>query len=309
MSTRRSRSSPTSSSSARSTSAGPAGPGSNASWPSASCLRSTRRRRRSSSSPRFLAAVISHAPGLSGMPVSGQRSSASTSASCARSSARPTSRTSRTRPPSSRADSTRQTASMAFLLARLSTCGLSARCSGRRLADLAPEPLVEGTELGGDRGAEVVELVERADFELRFLARHRVGAAARPLEGLVERAHLPEPVPRDELLRLGERAVHRAALSAGEADALPMAARLETVAGEHDTRLHELFVELAHASEQLLTGHHAGLGVLRRLDHHHDSHRRVPSGVLEDAPVESDRQLLLPEATNRRGRDRQPGDL
>src|SRR5689334_23190374 len=62
---------------------------------------------------RFFAVAMSQAPGFSGMPVSGQRSSAVISASCARSSASPTSRTTRTRPPRSRADSIRQTASMA----------------------------------------------------------------------------------------------------------------------------------------------------------------------------------------------------
>ena len=52
-------------------------------------------------------------PGLSGTPVSGHCSSAATSASCARSSARPTSRRMRARPAMSRADSIRQTASIA----------------------------------------------------------------------------------------------------------------------------------------------------------------------------------------------------
>src|SRR5579875_3090735 len=61
---------------------------------------------------RCLAAVISHAPGLSGTPLSGQRSSAVTSASCASSSASPTSRTMRARPAMSRGDSIRHTASM-----------------------------------------------------------------------------------------------------------------------------------------------------------------------------------------------------
>ena len=42
-----------------------------------------------------LAMAISHAPGLSGAPSAGQRSSATTIASCASSSARPTSRTAR----------------------------------------------------------------------------------------------------------------------------------------------------------------------------------------------------------------------
>ena len=55
---------------------------------------------------------MSQAPGLSGMPDSGHCSSAATSASCARSSARPTSRTMRARPAMSLGDSIRQTASM-----------------------------------------------------------------------------------------------------------------------------------------------------------------------------------------------------
>ena len=66
--------------------------------PSSSCLRSCSLSRRSRSSARCLAVVISQAPGLSGTPSRGQCSSAATSASCARSSARPTSRTMRATP-------------------------------------------------------------------------------------------------------------------------------------------------------------------------------------------------------------------
>src|SRR6185369_15825761 len=77
------------------------------------CLRSSRLRRRRESIARFFAVAISQAPGLSGMPVSGQRSSAVTSASWASSSASPTSRTIRARPAISRADSILQTASIA----------------------------------------------------------------------------------------------------------------------------------------------------------------------------------------------------
>ena len=54
--------------------------------------------RRSRSIARCLAVAMSQAPGLSGTPDSGHRSSAATSASWARSSARPTSRTIRARP-------------------------------------------------------------------------------------------------------------------------------------------------------------------------------------------------------------------
>src|SRR6202521_234312 len=57
--------------------------------------------------------AMSQAPGLSGMPDSGHRSSAATSASCASSSASPTSRTIRASPAISLADSIRKTASMA----------------------------------------------------------------------------------------------------------------------------------------------------------------------------------------------------
>src|SRR5437660_2035010 len=61
---------------------------------------------------RCLAAAISHAPGLSGTPDFGHCSSAATRASCARSSAMPTSRTIRTRPAMSLGDSILQTASI-----------------------------------------------------------------------------------------------------------------------------------------------------------------------------------------------------
>src|SRR4029453_19137524 len=56
---------------------------------------------------------MSHAPGLFGIPDCGHCSSAATSASCARSSATPMSRTMRVRPAMSRGASMRQTASIA----------------------------------------------------------------------------------------------------------------------------------------------------------------------------------------------------
>ena len=121
MSMSRSRSSPTFSSMAVSTSGPVAARPEVVSSPSSSCLRSRICRRRSSSIARFFAVAMSHAPGFSGMPIMGHRSIAVTSASCARSSASPTSRTTRARPPISRADSIRQTASMALRVA-LTTC-------------------------------------------------------------------------------------------------------------------------------------------------------------------------------------------
>src|SRR5271163_2552311 len=62
---------------------------------------------------RCLAAAINHAPGLSGTPDCGHCSNAATKASCARSSAMPTSRTIRVSAAISLGDSIRQTASIA----------------------------------------------------------------------------------------------------------------------------------------------------------------------------------------------------
>ncbi len=81
---------------------------------SAPCRPSIDRARRKRSMARFRAVAMSQAPGLSGTPDSGQRSSAATSASCASSSAIPTSRTTRASAAMSRADSMRQTARMAL---------------------------------------------------------------------------------------------------------------------------------------------------------------------------------------------------
>ena len=115
--TRRSRSSPISSARAASSASTKSGTtcasSASRSWPSSSRLRACSASWRKRSSARFFAVAISHAPGLSGTPASGQCSSAATSASCASSSARPTSRTMRATWAMTLADSIRQTASMA----------------------------------------------------------------------------------------------------------------------------------------------------------------------------------------------------
>ena len=107
----RSNSSPNSSSSAASGS-GIACCSCSSSRISISCLRASMQRRRRSSSARRFAVAISHAPGFSGTPVTGQCSRAATSASCVRSSASVTSRIIRDRPVIRRGCSMRQTARM-----------------------------------------------------------------------------------------------------------------------------------------------------------------------------------------------------
>ena len=63
-----------------------------------------------------------------------------------------------------------------------------------------------------------------------------------------------------------------------EAHARALRARLEALAREHHAGLDQLLVVLAHRGEQLLAGHLAGLAVLVRLDHHHETHIGVPPG-------------------------------
>ena len=93
-------------------------PRASASAPSSSCLRRCSACWRSRSRARFLAVAINQAAGLSGMPSRGQCSSAATRASCASSSARPTSRTMRASAPMILAASMRQTASIAACRSR-----------------------------------------------------------------------------------------------------------------------------------------------------------------------------------------------
>ena len=79
-----------------------------------SCLRSRILSRRKASTARRLATAISQAPGLAGTPVLGHSDRATTSASCASSSARSTFRTMRARPAMSLARSMRKVASIAY---------------------------------------------------------------------------------------------------------------------------------------------------------------------------------------------------
>ena len=99
---------------------------------------------------------------------------------------------------------------------------------------------------------------------------------------------LPDPEAGDQLLGLGERPVDHGALGAVEHDARALRARVQPFAGQHDAGLHELLVVLAHRGQQLLVGHHAGLGVLVRLHDHHESHRRIScvgSGPVLSGPI------------------------
>lgn len=100
-------------SSAPAMSSGPGGCTSSRVRPTSASLRAYVSLRRTRSIARCLAVAVSQAPGRSGTPDSGHCSSAATRASCASSSAMPTSRTMRATPAMIRADSILNTASTA----------------------------------------------------------------------------------------------------------------------------------------------------------------------------------------------------
>src|ERR687885_730136 len=285
MKMRRRRSSPTSSRAASRSTTALSCWASNA-RPSSSCLRSDSLIRRSRSMARCFAVAMSQAPGLFGIPVCGHRSSAITRASCARSSATPTSRTIRVSPAMSRADSILQTASMARWVSDMvittherRACSSAARMSaeGRlaaRLVLLSPRshPVLLLPELGGELGAEVLGLEHRANLDLRTAAE---GCPLEPLDGLFHRPDLPDPVAGDELLGLGEGPVDHGLLVCREPHALPLGARVQSLGRQHHARPRQLFVVLTHFGEELLAGHRARLALLARLHQYHHSHRHI----------------------------------
>src|SRR6267378_2407168 len=65
-----------------------------------------------------------------------------------------------------------------------------------------------------------------------------------PLEGLVDRAHLPQPIPGHELLGLCPWPVEDGALLALEPNALALRARGKAPSPDYHPRLDQLFVEL-----------------------------------------------------------------
>src|SRR5262245_2434073 len=95
---------------------------------------------------------------------------------------------------------------------------------------------------GREALADIRCLVVWTNLEIRFFAGHRVRALLCPLDRLFDRLHFPGPEARDELLRLGERAIDDGPLRAVEANALAVLTGLQAVTALHDAGLDELLV-------------------------------------------------------------------
>src|SRR5678816_1346613 len=137
----------------------------------------------------------------------------------------------------------------------------------------AEEPLALA-QLGRELLAEIFRLEHLANLDLGFTG-HRVRAPFDPLDCFFLGSALPEPKTGDELLGLAKGSVDDGALVAGEPYSRALGARLQSFAGEHDACFHQLLVVLPHRAEHRFAGQNAGLGILRRLYHDHESHRRV----------------------------------
>src|SRR3569623_1111717 len=186
--------------------------------------------RRNWSMARRLAVCISQAPGFCGMPLWGHCCRATTNASLASSSARPTSRVILVRPAINLAASMRQTASTARCVANSGLCwSMGGGVDQIHAAPATPCGLLLLLHLLIDhpgvalalfrREAEIVGGHARPDLALHVA----VPIARRPLldhlDHLGERARLEDREPRDELLGLGERAICAGGSAVRERDA------------------------------------------------------------------------------------------
>src|SRR5512143_2626806 len=308
MNTSRSRSSPMSSSSAASRAGTVISCRDSSSRPSSWCLRSASDLLRNRSIARRFAVAMSQAPGLSGTPASGHRSSATTSASWASSSARPTSRTIRVRAAIKRADSILQTASIARWVSEAVTASdhtifnpsVEDRAKPRLLLltrHLRPNALLLRPELRSEFRAEIVRLEHLPDLELRLAAREGIRGAFDPFDRLFSRFRLDQPEAGDQLLGLGAWSVDHRPLRSREPDARSLRARVEAFPGQQHAGLRQLFVVPAHLGEKFLARHDARLGVLVGLDDHHESHLSSPfpfEFLFRPAPADHARSSLHP---------------
>src|SRR5271156_3302302 len=271
--------------------------------PSSPCLRSSSLLRRNRSRARCLAVAINHAPGLSGMPAAGHCSSAATSASCASSSARPTSRTMRASPAIIRADSILQTASMARCVSAAVTATdnttqrfLPARCS-------RPAPTEEGGFVVAQHAArfcsaqacrppdrEVIDASLYPATLWRHVLRPKnlphlgLPLPSRPVlavqlhelhcafNGLLSRIQLKNREAAHDFLGLAERPVDRRYLSLAELHSRGRRHRRESASQHHALVFHRLFRKLLYRVHQFLRWRARKFRVFH---HHHESHRRV----------------------------------
>src|SRR6266567_4665402 len=277
--TRRRRSSPMSSSIALSKSATAIFCCASSSRPSSSCLRSSSFFLRNKSIARCFAVAISQAPGLSGTPDSGHCSSAATRASCASSSARPTSRTIRARPAMILADSILQIASIARCVSVAVTATQSHHLQSARASLRARRLHVRGHRYARGLlcfGTGVFRPVHLANLGLAFPARPvflvKFHEAQRSLDRLFLRFQVKDCDTANDFLGFGEGPVGRGYLPPRNPDACASRSWGQPAACDHRAGFDRLFAELRNRVHEFLGRSARVLGVL---DQHHESHCQI----------------------------------
>src|SRR6266436_6319572 len=301
MKTRRRRSSPTSSSIKASRSGTAISCCASSSRPNSWCLRSRSLLRRQRSIARCFAVAMSQAPGLSGMPDCGHCSSAATRASCASSSAMPTSRTMRVRPAMMRADSMRQTASMArwvgvdvmpthhtiFFFGAQGGCARYAAKANREIHPAEPAGWGKvGVPGSGDPRSRMLRLAPAKVLGPEHLANLGFALPAGPVlfvkfhelhrafDGFLFGFQLELCVAANNLLGLCERTVGDGDFSIGKTDAGSQRGGTESTAADHAAGFVGLFAELVDGFHQLLGRMAEALG---GFNDHHEFHGYLSS--------------------------------
>src|SRR4030081_3542989 len=168
----------------------------------------------------------------------------------------------RVRPAMSFADSILQTASIARWMSDAVTASNHTHCTppckppgrpGSRAAvrsllrgDLRADAIFLLPELRRELRAEILRLEYLAELDLGPAVE---GGSLQPFDRLLSGLHLPDPEAGDQLLRFGEGTVDHRALLSFEPHARTLRARMKPIPREHDARLGQLFIVLAHLGE------------------------------------------------------------
>src|SRR5450432_407370 len=224
---------------------------------------------------RRLAVAVSHAAGLSGTPDCGHCSSAATSASCASSSARPTSLTMRVSPAMILADSIRQIDSTTRWVSPVAmrnhdnTFHSRAQPRRRYLQISRRHP---STALG--IGRNIFHSEHLANFAFTFPAGPvlavQINEVLRDFQSFLFGLQVHDCEAADDFLGFGERTVDNGNFPAGEPNTVALRRGGESSAHDHGAVFYGVHSELLHGIHQGLGWHP---GIFRRFYHHHESHR------------------------------------
>src|SRR5215211_8236706 len=145
---------------------------------------------------------------------------------------------------------------------------------------------------------KLLQLEQLAQLHLPFSLGLTAGLKREPLgpvDGLLHRLHLEDPVAGDDRLGLAEGAVDHGVLAGGELDPNALGAPMQRGEVQEYAGLRQLLVVLAHLGQELLAGQVAGFPV--SFDHHHHPHVVPPVYLGPDA----DRCEALPGRRTRVG--------